>query len=237
MLIVFIRSILLYTLLVILMRCMGKRQLGQFQPYELVVSLFIANLASTPVEDLNVPLLQGILPPLALLIVHGLVTLLSLRSDRIRAFLSGRPTTIVSGGVFDEKEMRRLCLSLSDALEGFRACGLMDPAQVGSAIMEANGTISAFPRSDCRPASAAEAGISLPPEALPMVLIMDGRFQPRNLQTLGKSQSWLSDQLAAQGLILKDIFICSVDNTGKMTLQDRSGRVLQMETEASGWGK
>ena len=235
MITLFIRSAILYIALVFTLRAMGKRQLGQFQPYELVVTLFIANLSSTPMADLDTPLWEGLLPPMALLIIHGAVTLISLRSDRVRALLSGRPTAIVSGGVFDEKEMRKLCLSLADALEGIRACGILDPAEVGSAVMEANGSISAFPRSSCRPVNAGEAGVNLPPEDLPMALVMDGRVQPRNLQTLGQSQKWLCAQLAGKGLAPRDVFLCSVDNRGKMTVQDRKGTMLQWQTEAAGW--
>ena len=235
MITLFLRSAILYTALVLTIRAMGKRQLGQFQPYELVVTLFIANLSSTPMADLDTPLWEGLLPPMALLILHGAVTLLSMQSDKLRAVLSGRPTAIVTGGVFDEKEMRRLCLSLADALEGIRACGIADPAEVGSAVMEPNGAISAFPRSSCRPPNAGEMGVTLPPDNIPLVLIMDGRPQPRNLKSLGRDPAWLRMKLAALSLTPRDVFLCSVDNQGTMTVQDRHGRVSRVQTEAAGW--
>ena len=236
MLVLFARAAVLYVALILIVRGMGKRQLGQFQPYELVVTMLIANLASTPMSDLDTPLWQGILPPAALLLLHGAMTLLSMRSDRMRAILSGRPTLIVSGGVFNEKEMRNLCLTLADALEGLRACGLLDPAEVGTAVMEANGAITAFPRSDCRPATAAEAGIQTAVENLPMVLVMDGRIQNRNLQSLRQTEEWLKAVLAEHSLAPGGVFLCSVDGQGIMTVQDRGGRVLRFPVTAAACG-
>ena len=124
----FLRALILYVVMIVTMRGLGKRQLGQFQPYEFAMAILLADLISTPMESVSTPLLYGILPVMALFAVHSLITLLSLKSDRVRAFVSGKPSVIISRGVINERELKRLCLSLSDLLEGLRNVGILDPS-------------------------------------------------------------------------------------------------------------
>ncbi len=229
MLTIFIRAILLYFVLMFTMRGMGKRQLGQFQPYEFVMVMLIANLVATPMSDVSTPLLHGVLPVAALFVVHALITLLCMRSDRARALLSGKPSLIISRGVVRQKELRRLCLTLSDVLEGLRAAGIMDPAEVGTAVMEANGSITAFPRAERRPAAAGELGVKTEYEGLPMVLIMDGRVQHNNLKTAHLDEAWLARALAGQGLSREKVFLGSLDTQGRMSVQDGNGNLTQFQ--------
>ena len=223
MLTILVRAAILFLILMATMRAMGKRQLGQFQPYELVITMLVANLVSTPMSDVGTPLLQGILPLGSLFLLHGAMTLMCMRSDRVRAFLCGKPTLVVSKGVWQEKEMENLCLTLSDVLEGMRTCGVLDPAEVCTAVMEANGVITAFPRSDCRPPTTSEVGASVEYEGIPMVLVMDGREQIHNLSAIGRDISWLNAALSKRGLVTKGVFLCSVDTQGRMFVQDREG--------------
>ena len=229
MLTIFIRAVLLSFILVLSMRGMGKRQLGQFQPYEFVMAMLIANLIATPMSEVSTPLLHGLLPVAALYIVHAVITLLCLRSDRIRAFLSGKPSLLISKGIIQQDELKRLCLTLSDLLEGLRTAGYLDPSEVGTAVMEANGTITAFPRSSRRPPTTKEMNVDAGYEGMPMVLVMDGRLQKHNLQSAQLTEQWLTGVLSERRLCLPDVFLCIIDTQGLMTLQDRSGNISRFQ--------
>ena len=207
MLTILIRAIVLYFLLVLTMRAMGKRQLGQFQPYEFVMVMLIANLIATPISEVSTPLLHGVLPVAALYIAHALITLLCMRSDRIRAVLSGKPSLIISKGIIQQDELKRLCLTLSDLTEGLRMAGFMDPSEVGTAVMEANGTITAFPRASRRPVTTGEMNIDPGYEGMPMVLIMDGRLQVHNLSSAMLEEKWLETALNNRGLTAEGVFL------------------------------
>lgn len=234
MLTILIRAIVLYFLLVLTMRAMGKRQLGQFQPYEFVMVMLIANLIATPISDVSTPLLHGVLPVAALYIAHALITLLCMRSDRIRAVLSGKPSLIISKGVIQQDELKRLCLTLSDLTEGLRMAGFMDPSEVGTAVMEANGTITAFPRASRRPVTTGEMNIDPGYEGMPMVLIMDGRLQVHNLSSAMLEEKWLETALNNRGLTAEGVFLCVIDTQGRMTLQDRAGNLMQFQALDAG---
>ena len=113
----FLRALILYVVMIITMRGLGKRQLGQFQPYEFAIAILLADLIATPMESISTPLLYGILPVAALFAVHSLITLLCLKFDKVRAFISGKPSVVISKGVIDQRELKRLCLSIADLLE------------------------------------------------------------------------------------------------------------------------
>lgn len=226
---IFIRAVILYFVLMLTMRAMGKRQLGQFQPYEFVMVMLIANLVATPMSDVATPLLHGVLPVAALYIVHTLLTLLCLRSDKMRALISGKPSLIISRGVIQQQELRRLCLTLSDVLEGLRAAGILDVGEVDTAVMEANGTITAFPKAQFRPVSAGEMQVKTGYEGLPMTLIMDGRIQKHNLTSAQLDEAWLIRILSEHNLTEERVFLCSLDTRGGMTVQDQDDRVLRFQ--------
>ena len=234
MLTILIRAVVLYFILVLSMRAMGKRQLGQFQPYEFVMAMLIANLIATPISDVSTPLLHGVLPVAALYTAHALITLLCMRSDKFRAVLSGKPSLVISKGVIQKEELERLCLTLSDLMEGLRMAGYMDPAEVGTAVMEANGTITAFPHGNQRELRTGEAGIDPGYEGMPMVLIMDGRLQRHNLQSVQTDERWLNQALAGKGLAAGSVFFCALDTQGRMTIQDMDGNVSQFQAMDAG---
>ena len=234
MLTILIRAILLYSILVLSMRAMGKRQLGQLQPYEFVMAMLIANLIATPMSDVSTPLLHGVLPVAALYIVHSMITLLCMRSDKVRAIVSGKPSLIISKGIIQQDELKRLCLTLSDLMEGLREAGYLDPEEVGTAVMEANGVITAFPRSSCRPANTCEMNIDAGYEGIPMALIMDGRLQKHNLQSAQLDEKWLRETLDGRGLAAEGIFLCLIDTQGRMTIQDREGNLYRFQAIDAG---
>lgn len=226
---IFIRAVVLYVLLVLAMRALGKRQMGQFEPYEFVMTILIANLIATPMSEVARPLFHGLIPVAALITVSAVIRILCMRSDRVRAVISGKPSLIISKGVFQQEELKKLALNLSDVLEGIRGAGILDPAEVGTAVLEADGTISAFPRSSCRPPRNAEMGLDAGYEGMPMALVMDGRVQMQNLNAAHLSREWLDEQLRAKDLTERDVFLASIDTQGRLTVQDRAGNLSQYQ--------
>ena len=231
---ILIRALILYILMILAIRAMGKRQMGQFQPYEFAMALLVANLLATPMSDVSTPLLHGLVPIASLLIVHGLIALVCMKSDKARAFISGKPSVIMSKGVVDVKELNRLCLTLSDLLEGIREAGILDPADVECAVMEANGTITAFPHSARRAPTAEEMGIDAGYEGVPMALIMDGRIQKHNLQSTRLSPEWLKSRLSGLHLLPSDVYLATLNTKGELTLQTQRGEILSLNAVDSG---
>lgn len=225
----FFRGAILYMAMILTMRGLGKRQLGEFQPYELAMTILLADVISAPMESVSTPLLHGLLPVAAMFTVHGIISLACMKWDRFRAVVSGKPTVVISKGVIDRKELDKLCLSLSDLLEGLRGAGYLNPSEVGTAVVEANGSISAFPESSQRSPKNSEMNVDPGYEGLPLMLIMDGRVQKNNLTKSGRSEAWLKDVLSRQGLKIGQIYLASLDTQGMMTLQIKNAGVLRIQ--------
>ena len=225
----FFRGAVLYAVMILVMRALGKRQLGEFQPYELAMTILLADVISAPMESVSTPLLHGLLPVAAMFAVHSVITLASLKWDRVRSVVSGRPTLVVSKGVINQRELDRLCLSLSDLLEGLRTAGFLDPTEVGTAIVEANGSISAFASGASRAPKTAELDLDPGYEGMPLMLIMDGRVQPHNLSQSGQDERWLDGQLAARGLRSEGVYLAALDTQGRMTVQVKGGGLMRFQ--------
>lgn len=225
----FLRGMILYIVMIVAMRMLGKRQLGQFEPYEFAMAILLADVISAPMGSVSTPLLHGLLPVGAMMVVHCVITLCSMRSDRLRAIISGKPALIISRGVIDQKMLNRLCLNPSDLLEGLRSAGFLDPSEVGTAVIEANGTLSAFAHAQARPPRSAELDLQPGYEGLPLILVMDGRIQRGNLSRSGKDAQWLDSLLSSRGLEPREIYLASLNTQGVMMLQTRTGAVELFE--------
>ena len=223
----FMRGAVLYVAMILVMRGMGKRQLGEFEPFELAMTILLAEVIAAPMESVSVPLLNGLLPVMAMFTVHCAMSLLSVRFDGVRAFLSGRPQVVINKGRIDEAALDRLCLSVSDLLEGLRGAGFLDPAQVGTAIVEANGTISAFADSRHRAPGAAELGVQTAYEGLPLTLIAAGRVQRSNLERSGRDETWLRALLGERGLAPERVLLASLDTGGQLSVQLKGGGAMK----------
>ncbi|MBQ8506140.1 MAG: DUF421 domain-containing protein [Clostridia bacterium] len=223
----FLRAMFLYIMMILVMRVLGKRQLGEFQPYEFALTILLADIISGPIGSVSTPLLHGLLPVAAVMVVHGVLSIACMKSDKFRAVVSGKPTLVISQGKIDQKELDRLCLSLSDLLEGLRNAGFQDPAEVGTAVVEANGSISAFSDSASRPPKVREMNLDPGYEGLPLPLIMDGRLQRHNLHQTGRTEAWLSRLLAARGTCIPAVYLASLDTQGRMFLQLKDGALVR----------
>lgn len=225
----FLRAVLLYAFMILTLRALGKRQLGELQPYELALTILLADIISSPMESVSTPLLYGLIPVAAVFVLHGTITLLSMRSDKMRAFLSGKPTMLMSRGVIDRQALSKLCLSLSDLLEALRSDGYLDPSEVETVVVEANGTLNAFPAAKFRPANTQEMQVAAGYEGMPAILIMDGRVQENNLKLTGKNRAWLDRLLSGRGTGTQGVFLASLNTQGQMLLQLMDGSVSQFQ--------
>ena len=214
-----IRTIILYIFIIIGIRLMGKRQVGELEPSELVLSLIIADLASVPMQDYGIPLLTGILPILALLAMTMILSVLTMKSVRFRALMCGRPSIVIRDGLVDQREMARNRLTIDELLEELRAKGYTDPATVKYAILETNGQLSVLPYANQKPPTAQQLQVSAEESGLPLVVISDGRLLEHNLRALGRDRKWLDQRLEERGCSgLEAVFLLLVDQTGSIYL-------------------
>lgn len=220
MLILFIRTITLYLLVLVVMRLMGKRQIGQLQPFELVVTILIADLVAVPMQDRGLALLNGVIPVLTLLIAQTTISYLSLKSKKLRSIICGRPTIMVENGKINWTNFYNNLYNLDDLHEQLRTKGFFDLQDVEFALLETNGSISVLPKADKRPATPADMKIDPGYEGLSLPLIMDGEIQENNIQKVGLSKEWLTGELKKFGITdLSRVIIASLDSKERLLYQ------------------
>ncbi|MBE6935450.1 MAG: DUF421 domain-containing protein [Ruminococcaceae bacterium] len=219
-----IRTLILYFLIILSLRIMGKRQLGELQPAELVTSILISDLAAVPMQDLGIPLVQGVVPILTLFSLEVLVSALSARSARFRAFFCGRTSVLIKNGVINQRELKRQRINITELLEELRLKDVFDPSQVGSAYLETNGALSIQLRAAERPVTAGQMQIDTRSEPeLYMTLIAQGRVLDVNLAACGHDRAWLLRQIAREGLRSPhDVFLMVLDDLGKTLIVPRT---------------
>ncbi len=222
MLTIFTRSVILYAASLLAMRVMGKRQVGQLQPFEVVVVIMIAELAATPMGGVGIPLLYGILPMIALAVCHGLISWSCMKSQRVRRWFCGQPTVLIRNGVICEKQLRKSAVDLNDLLEAMRTGGILDPAEVGTAVLEPGGQISVFPKAAYRPLTPEDMSMLVSREGLPLPLVMDGEVQRENLTRGGLTEVWLREEAEKAGYQnMDDVFFLCLNTQGEMLIQGK----------------
>ena len=196
----FFRTLILYFLIMAGLRLTGKRQIGELEPGELVLTMMISDLAAVPMQDFGIPLLAGVIPILTLLALSLLVSQLSLRSLRFRALLCGTPTVLIRNGKLQQEAMRRNRFTIDELLEELRCQGYSGIGAIKYAVLENSGQLSLLPWTAEQPPSAKQLGLSVEDEAaLPTILINDGRVLGRNLRRCGRDETWLRKALKEQG--------------------------------------
>lgn len=228
MLILFGRTAVLYLTAVVVIRIMGKRQIGQLQPFELVITIIIAELVVIPMQDKDVPLLEGLIPVLTLLMLQYLVSLVLMKSENARAVVCGIPSVLVHNGRIVESELRRLRYNLSDLLEQLRVKGLPDVSDVEFAVLETNGELSVIPKSQKRPVQPQDLQLSTAYEGLPLPLIVDGKIKAGSLRKASLDRQWLQTEIRKQGIRRpEEVLYASLSTNGTLFVQPRESR--------SGW--
>lgn len=217
MLIALVRTVILYLFIVFGIRLLGKRQIGELEPSELVLSLIIADLASVPMQDYGIPLLSGIVPILTLLALSSLLSILTVKSIPLRALLCGRPSVIIREGKINAKEMLKNRFTNDELLEELRLSGSTDISKIRCAILETSGRLSVIPYAREQPLTPAQMQVNVPESGLPLILINDGRTLSKNLHARGLDSLWLAEQLHARGIPSADeIFLLTLDEGGSI---------------------
>jgi uncharacterized membrane protein YcaP (DUF421 family) len=219
MLRVFINTIIVYALLMLLLRLMGKRQLGDLELSELIVTILITEAASDPITDPEMPLIYGILPVLTLLGLEYLLSLLCLHSVKLRALLEGKPALLIVHGRIDQTQMRRNRFTPDELTEALRNQGILALSEVEYAILETDGRLNIIPTADQRPATAGQLGLAVQDQGYPMMVINDGRVLTDNLKLLGRDTAWLDQQLQSRDIQTpKQVYMMTVDQAGGIFL-------------------
>ena len=223
MLITFIRTAILYFIVIISIRLMGKRQIGELQPYELVITLMLSDLASLPMQDTRLPLLLGIVPIITLLFVKILISEIQQHSRLFEKILDGTPSIIISDGEINLEMMKKQRLTMNDILEELRSAGYLDISDIQYAIIETNGTISIIPKSACDNVKRQDLKIKESESKIPIVLFEDGRLNKKALQGMNKDEKWLDEKLKSLNYPPRDkLFLVMMDSNGKLFIQRKN---------------
>ena len=211
--IVFIRAILLYILIIFSLRLMGKRQLGELQPSELVITILISNIASLPIEDTSIPMVMGAVPIIVLVGFELIISTISLHSKKFRTILSGKPIVVISDGVIDQQAMKQLRFSVDDLMETLRGSGIFDIREVSYAIVETTGKVSILQKFRYQTATAEMLERKGKEPDPPIVVISDGVLLQNALHSYKLSEQWLYKTLKENHLTVKDIFLMTADHS------------------------
>ncbi len=221
-----IKTAVIYILIIISMRIMGKKLAGQLQPYELVITLMIAEIAAAPIDSGDTPMTAGLIPTLTLLIVYSVFSFLSLKSRKIRVFFCGRPSILISNGKLMTEEFEKLSYSLSDLMEQLRSAGYSDVRQICYAILETNGELSILPYPAETPPTAKMLGIRTEKDSIQLPIILDGDTVDFGLSECGFSRESLENWLKKRKLgSISDIFLLSVAKDGSYFCQRKNGSI------------
>ncbi len=225
---IFIRTVIIFITLLIVMRLMGKRQIGEMQPYELVITLIIAEIACIPMSDPSVPLLYGIIAILTIYFLHQIVCLADLGIKGAKMIFSGSPSIVLDKNGVNDKALKQNCLDVSDLIESLRGAGFFSLDAVEYALYEAGGNFSALPKKDYE---------NLQP-SLPLMLIDEGKFDGKNLKKTGRDKEYFLKVLQKHGFQNeKKVLVMTVDGYGKVYLQKKGEkyRVFSLHWEKQAW--
>ncbi len=215
MFISYIRTLVLYLILIFAVRLMGKRQIAEMEPAEFVVTMLLANLAAVPMQDNAIPLLSGLIPILTVLALELILAVLSMKFLPMRRLLCGKPTILIANGCIDQKALRQSRVSLDELTEKLREKDVYDLTSVQYAIMETDGELSVMLYPEHKPASAKQAGIQVRNTYLPFTIVSDGKLLQDNLRLSGYDLPWLARQLELANCTLRGLYLLTVDAAGK----------------------
>lgn len=209
------------------MRLMGKRQAGELQPFELVIAVMIAEVASMPMNSSGIPITFGIIPIITLLLMHNLIAYVSMKSEKLRAFVSGKPSIIIHKGIINEKELKKLNYNFNDLFEQLRIKNVMSIGDVHYAVLETNGELSIMLKPGKRNLQPEDMNISPPNPGFCYDVIIDGKLKRKNLEKLGFSEKDLVEFLLGRNIReVKEVFVATSDETGSVFVQDYDGKQL-----------
>ena len=221
MLISLIRTLILYIVLFVTIRLMGKRQLGEMEPMEFVVSMLIANLAAVPMQETGIPLLAGMIPILIVLSVELLFSVITYRSVKLRRTFCGKPVILIEKGKLMQENLQKTRVNPDELTAYLRLKGIVDIETVQYAILETNGQVSTLLYPKYEPATAKDAGVTASDQPLPVTLISCGTLMRENLRLLGKTEAWVDEALRPYGCTVPQVYLLTCTPGGKLFLAIR----------------
>lgn len=221
MLITFFRSIVLYIIVLIVMRLMGKREIGQLQPFELAISIMIADLATIPMTEIGIPIFNGIIPILGLLLMHLIISMINLKSLRGREIICGKPTILIYRGKIDEKALKKERFTINELQERLRGNNIVNLGDVEYAILETSGEVTIIQKPEKRGTIPEDFNIKPDYEGIPYDLVIDGKIMNKNLKSIGKNYSWLKKQVEKFGIKPEEALVVTIDGKGQIFCQKK----------------
>jgi len=221
MLVTFFRAIVLYIIVLAVMRLMGKREIGQLQPFELAISIMIADLAATPMAESGIPITNGIMPILGLLVMHLIISIINIKSTKVRQIICGKPSLLIFRGKIDQKVLKKERFTINELEERLRGVNIFDIGDVEYAILETSGQVSVIQKPNKRTTIPEDFGIEPPYEGISYDLIVDGKVMEENLKKLGKNYKWLVNQLKPYKMMPEEALIVTIDGKGNFFCQGK----------------
>jgi len=207
------------------MRMMGKKQIGELEPFELVIALMISELATFPMQDIRIPILHAIIPIVTLLFLQIATSLIELKSERARKIFTGTPSILIKNGIIDIAELRYQRFNINDLLEELRLKGYFNLSDIQYAILETSGELSILPKTGQSNVTKDDLKLKITQESLPIPLIMDGNINHKNLKLIGKDEIWLNRKLKTNNILSsKDVFLGIIDSKNKFFYQLKEGK-------------
>lgn len=217
----FVRVSIIYVLVLGVMRLMGKREIGQMQPFELVIAIMIADLASVPMADTGIPIFNGIIPILTLLLFQLLISIINLKSVKLRAILCGKPRILIYRGRIDEKALQKEKITINELQERLRQTNIFSLGDVEYAILETNGQISVIQKPERRNTIPEDFNITPEYEGIPYDLVVDGKIMYKNLKQIGKDEIWLNKEVKKFKIKPEDALIVTFNGKGQIFCQEK----------------
>ncbi len=225
MVLVMIRTAIIFAVLLVIMRLMGKRQIGEMQPFELVITLLIAELACIPMADASIPLLYGIISVVTIYVLHEIVTLLDLKVKPLKSLISGKPSLVINKNGIDDYQLKKNNLDVSDLIESLRSAGYFSLDSIDYALYESNGTLSALPKQNYEEIQ----------NSLPLVIIDNGSYDDKNLKITGLGKEFFDEILKNEQIKnVKDVLVLTADGNGKLYLQVKKQKFKTVQVEYPG---
>lgn len=221
MLITFVRSIILYVIVLVVMRLMGKREIGQLQPFELAIAIMIADLASVPMSEVGIPIINGIIPILSLLVMHLIISFINLKSIKMRQLICGKPSILIYRGKINEKVLIKERFTINELQERLRANNINDLADVEYAILETSGQVSIIQKPNKRTTIPEDFNIMPEYEGISYDLVVDGKIMNDNLKILNKTYGWLKKEVNKFNIKPEEALLVTVNAKGDIFCQKK----------------
>ncbi len=221
MLITFLRAIILYIIVLVVMRLMGKREIGQLQPFELAISIMIADLATIPMTDPGIPITNGIIPILGLLMMHLIISIINMKSIRAREIVCGKPSILIYRGKIDEKVMRKERFTINELQERLRGSNIVNIGDVEYAILETSGQVTVIQKPNKRGTTPEDFKIMPDYEGIPYDLVVEGKVMYDNLKLIEKDYEWLKKEVSKFGFEPEQALVVTLDGKGQIFCQKK----------------